>query len=138
MYRWRNALEVELRQLMAPLLIAALWLVACGLRAARDAQSSADPRGSDRLSKRGAWWSYAQSWRNKYKAWPADTRPKFPGATTWAAGLTDFWHSAQSGTTVCIAAALLIAGQGVPWWQVLLALVPGSLAFEPMYRRLRR
>lgn len=124
--------------MIAPLLVAALVLVAECLRAGRDAQSSADPRGSDRLSKRGGWWDMRDSWRRKYRHWPTDQRPAWPGALTWSVAFSDFFHAAQFGYGLCYGAALVIAGtHSAPWWAWLAALLPGRIAFELVFRRLR-
>lgn len=112
-----------------------LLLIASLCRAARDAQSSADPRGSDRLSKRGPFWNYATSWANKYK--PGTRKPRFPGATTWAVAVTDFWHLSQFVATCCQSAALLLFAVPLCGWWAVLVLVPGALAFEPAFKRFR-
>lgn len=36
------------------------------------------------------------SWQRKYRAWPEDPRPAYPGATTWLAFTTDAWHLAKT------------------------------------------
>lgn len=123
--------------MIARLVLAALLLLVASLcRAARDAQSSADPRGSDRLSKRGPWWNYAQSWRNKYK--PQSRKPRFPGSTTWAVAVTDWWHCCQLIANVCQSAALLLFAVPLCGWPAALILIPAALAFEPAFKWLRR
>ena len=32
------------------------------------------------------------SWKRKYKSWPDDPRPAYPGAKTWLVWSTDAWH----------------------------------------------
>ena len=36
------------------------------------------------------------SWTRKYRSWPEDPRPAYPGATTWLAWTTDAWHLAKT------------------------------------------
>lgn len=141
--------------MIAPLVVAALVLVAECLRAARDAQSSADPRGKDRLSqwadrystwpptrwrnRAGDWFVYTDSWRNKYKGGKPAKGPAFPGSTTWLVGLTDFWHCSQAAYGLCYAAALVIAGtHPAAGWQWALVTLAGRLVFESAFRWFRK
>lgn len=52
------------------------------------------------------FWDPAQSWRNKYKNYPTDKRPKFPFATTILVWATDGWHLFKQG---------MLSTQAVPW-----------------------
>lgn len=47
------------------------------------------------LGKDPSFWDPRISWICKYKDWPQDQRPAFPGAKTWAVGFTDGWHFFQ-------------------------------------------
>jgi hypothetical protein len=38
------------------------------------------------------FWDYSTSWKNKYRNYPTDQRAAFPGAKTWAVGITDGNH----------------------------------------------
>ena len=125
----------------APLIVAALVLVAECLRAARDAQSISQATPGlrpDRLSARGGWFDIHTSWRRKYRSWPTDQRPAWPGALTWSVAFSDFYHAAQLLYGACYAAAVLVAGtHPAPWWWYALALLPGRFLFEPTFRWLR-
>lgn len=49
-------------------------------------------KGETLLGKPHEWWNPDVSWRNKYKNYPEDKRPAFPGAMTALVFLTDAWH----------------------------------------------
>lgn len=52
------------------------------------------------------FWDPAQSWRNKYKNYPTDQRPKFPFAKTILVWATDGWHLFKQG---------MLTFQAIPW-----------------------
>lgn len=100
------------------------------------------PRAKDETFLWGdrQYWDPDLSWENKYKDWPLDPRPAFPGATTWLVGLTDGWHLAQTAMFSCFILAVLlplIYLYRLPRWVILAGLVPvqlgGGLIFTIFY-----
>ncbi|MBX2842229.1 MAG: hypothetical protein KTR26_10680 [Flammeovirgaceae bacterium] len=53
------------------------------------------------------FWNPDISWKNKYKDYPKDKSPKFPGATTLFVGLTDGWHFFQAVMLFCFLLAII-------------------------------
>lgn len=89
-----------------------------------------------------AWYDPAQSWRNKYRSYPEDQRPAFPGAKGPLVFLTDAWHFAQMVmlSALQLAALLpLVQLYGLPWWWVVVGLAIAKVlfggAFEAAYQR---
>lgn len=73
------------------------------------------------------FWNPKQSWKHKYKNYPTDQRPRFPGAKTWLSWLTDGWHFFQMVmfTSFQLAIALpVVYALGWSYWWVLVALLP--------------
>lgn len=100
------------------------------------------------------FWNPAISWQHKYKAWPTDQRPRFPGATTWAVALTDGWHLFKSlyhlflRLAILLPLALWLRPAWRPWprhWRALAALaayaalvgIQGA-AFQLLYNHILR
>ncbi|RME95485.1 MAG: hypothetical protein D6772_13110 [Bacteroidetes bacterium] len=78
------------------------------------------------------FWDPTISWKNKYKDWPHDPRPRFPGATTWAVMFTDAWHLLKALMHGCFHLAILIPlvyYYKFPRWIILAAVVPLNLFF---------
>lgn len=136
--------------MLAALAIAALWLLNRILKATADALAHSHVTNrltrwaSQRWTGKGPralfWLRFfgPDGWRNKWRDWRAkDPRPAFPGASTWLVWLTDWWHLANALQTLCVVGMALCA-YAVPWHYTLAAFVPGSLAFELVYRWLRR
>lgn len=53
------------------------------------------------------FWDPQISWENKYRNWPTDTRPAYPGAKTWLVWTTDGWHMAKAGSLASAKVAIL-------------------------------
>ncbi len=116
------------------LLAAVVLLIATAARAARDAQDA----GANPLSSLGPWWDKSVSWKRKYRNYPTDMRPAFPGATTWAVWLTDWYHFSQFISTRLLLVAVVLIPTDCPLWLRVLAVVPSFLAFELLFRWFRR
>jgi hypothetical protein len=102
-------------------------------------------QGETFLGKDRYFWDPDVSWKNKYKDWPSDQRPAFPGATTWAVAFTDAWHLAQSMMLLCFhfsIVLLLVYHYRFPRWLLLVAVVPLNwffgLAFTIMFGKVLR
>lgn len=63
------------------------------------------------------FWDPAQSWRNKYKNYPTDQRPKFPFAKTLLVWATDGWHLFKQG---------MLTFQAIPWALCVYWVLPDS------------
>lgn len=82
--------------------------------------------------KKPMFWNPQVSWRNKYKDYPTDPRPRFFGATTFLVALTDAWHLLDTlrtfaiSTALCVLASPLLHISGnafVAWLVIWIALV---------------
>lgn len=91
------------------------------------------PKGQEKLLWLGEeYWNPAISWKNKYKDWPSDPRPAFPGATTWLVSLTDAWHLLKTMMMACYHLAILLPIvylYRLPRWVLLLGIIPLNLFF---------
>jgi hypothetical protein len=91
------------------------------------------PKGDDTLlGLDEQYWNPAISWKNKYKDWPEDPRPAFPGAITWGVFLTDAWHLLKWLMLACYNLAILLPIvylYRLPRWVMLVAVVPLNLFF---------
>lgn len=84
------------------------------------------------LWKGRQFWDPKESWKNKYKNWPEDPRPAFPGATTWLVSLTDAWHLLKTIMMLCYHLAIvlpLVYLYKFPRWVLLAAVIPLNLFF---------
>lgn len=78
------------------------------------------------------FWNPGISWKNKYKDFPDDPRPRYPGATTWLAWTTDAWHLAQMIMLTAFQLAILIPMVyflRLRWYWLLLGLFSWKLLF---------
>lgn len=60
------------------------------------------------------------SWQRKYRAWPEDTRPAYPGAKTWLAWTTDAWHLSKTISLKSMQTAVVLyrpADYRIDWTQ---------------------
>lgn len=48
------------------------------------------------LGRSRQFWNPYESWTNKYRNWPTDTRAAWPGAKTWSVSLSDGWHLSKT------------------------------------------
>lgn len=72
------------------------------------------------------FWDASISWRNKYKDWPTDTRPAFPGAKTWLVWTTDGWHLAKMHQLALSKGAILTYNRPPPKVVVVPELYPAT------------
>lgn len=54
------------------------------------------------------------SWTRKYKNWPKDRSPAFPGSTTWAIAITDGYHLMQAISFLCLSLSFGFLTSN--WW----------------------
>lgn len=91
------------------------------------------PKGEETFLGQGEiYWNPAISWRNKYKDYPMDKRPKFIGATTFLVSLTDAWHLLKTLMLACYHLAILLPivhWYKLPRWLLLAAVLPLNLFF---------
>jgi len=89
------------------------------------------------LTRYGAWWDNATSWKLKYKNADPTAGPAFPGATTVLVFITDAWHFFNFLAWGFADAAFLLAGwPSLHWWAVA-AVLARRAVFEPLYSHLR-
>ena len=89
-------------------------------------------QGDTYLGKDIQFWNPSISWMNKYKDWPSDRRPAFPGAITWAVAFTDGWHLLKYFMMSCYNLAIIIPIiylYKFPRWIIFIAVVPLNLFF---------
>jgi hypothetical protein len=73
------------------------------------------------------------SWKRKYKNWPEDTRPRYPGAKTWLAWTTDAWHLSKTVQLKSMQLAVVTYSpprQGNKWWWAVADVAIQSLCFS--------
>jgi len=73
------------------------------------------------------------SWVRKYKDWPNDTRPRYPGAKTWLVWTTDAWHLTKSVQLKTMQGAIITyrpEWKQKKWWWPLADLAIHSVAFS--------
>jgi len=60
------------------------------------------------------------SWVRKYKNWPEDKRPRYPGAKTWLVWTTDAWHLSKTVQLKSMQIAVITyrpaKGRSKWWW----------------------
>lgn len=75
---------------------------------------------TSRFPQRGParqFWDPQVSWQNKYRNWPTDPRPAFPGATTVLVATTDGWHLFKSAQ-LSLATTSVVLYQPAPKYTV--------------------
>lgn len=84
------------------------------------------------------FWNYQTSWKRKYKNYPTDQRAAFPGAKTWAVGVTDGNHLTRGINRGASLVSVAIAMQEHDkWYEIVKEAIISSLinraAFSLMY-----
>jgi hypothetical protein len=75
----------------------------------------------------------ATSWKRKYKNWPDDPRPAYPGAKTWLVWSTDAWHFTKTIQLKSMQFAVVTyrpPRQNKKWWWVIADVGIHSLCFS--------
>lgn len=81
----------------------------------------------------GAFWDPDISYRRKYRAWPDDRRPAYPGARTWLAWTTDGWHLTKTAQLKAMQGAVITyrpERERRRWWWPLADLAISSVLFS--------
>ena len=74
-----------------------------------------------------------QSWKRKYKSWPDDPRPAYPGAKTWLVWSTDAWHFTKTVQLKSMQMAVVVyrlPPSKKQWWWPVADLAIHSLCFS--------
>lgn len=91
------------------------------------------PKGEETfLGQKEIYWNPSISWKNKYKDYPSDQRPKFFLSTTWLVSLTDAWHLLKTLMLFCFHGAILyslIHYYKWPRWILFALVMPLNLFF---------
>lgn len=79
------------------------------------------------------YWNPKISWQNKYRDWPIDTRPAYPGAKTWLAWTTDGWHLGKTIQLKSMQLAVVTFQPNIEqrkWWWPVADLTINSILFS--------
>lgn len=80
--------------------------------------------------KNAQFWDKDISWKNKYKNWPEDQRPAYPGATTFLAWTTDAWHLFKTIFLSLFTLAIILYQRQRRWWLYLIDFIVLKIAFS--------
>lgn len=80
--------------------------------------------------KKEVFWNPEVSWKNKYKDWPEDKRPAYPGATTWLAWTTDAWHLFKTIFLSLFTLAIVLYRRHSKWWLYIIDFIVLKIAFS--------
>ena len=74
------------------------------------------------------FWDYQTSWERKYRHYPDDLRAAFPGAKTWAVGVTDGNHLTRGINRISSIVSVGIAmSEHDKWYEIIKEAIISSL-----------